>query len=41
VDIKGKIKDAFENATTRGRGHFMQYLVASGLRELTEAVQDF
>lgn len=41
VEIKAQIKDAFEAATPKGRGHFMQYLVTCGLRELTENVQDF
>lgn len=41
TEIKGRIRDAYETANPKGRGHFMQYLIASGLKELTEAVQDF
>lgn len=41
VNIKEAIAEAYVTAVPKGRGHFMQYLVASGLRELTEAVQDF
>jgi hypothetical protein len=41
VEVKLKINTAYEAAVPKGRVLFMQYLVASGLKELTEAVQDF
>jgi hypothetical protein len=41
VEIKAKIGEAFEAATHPNRNDFMKYLAASGLRELTESVEDF
>jgi hypothetical protein len=40
-EVKAKIAEAYEKATPHSRGHFMQYLITSGLRELTAAVEEF
>lgn len=39
--VKAKIAAALEAAAPHGRGHFMKYLIASGLRDLTAAVEEF
>jgi len=40
-EVQAKIAEAYEGATAHGRGHFMKYLIASGLRDLTAAVEEF
>jgi len=40
-EIKMNIRKAYETSVPHGRVHFMQYLVASGLKELTASVEDF
>lgn len=41
ADIRAKIGEAYDTATHPNRLDFMKYLAASGLRELTESVEDF
>jgi len=41
ADINTKIAEAYEGATAHSRGHFLKYLITSGLRELTSSVSDF
>lgn len=41
VDFKMKINQAYDTTVPANRGVFLQYLIASGLKELTESVEDF
>ncbi len=41
VEIRVKIGEAYDNTTHSNRFEFMKYLATSGLRELTESVEDF
>ncbi len=41
IDFKMKINQAYDTTVPANRGVFLQYLVASGLKELTESVEDF
>lgn len=41
AEYKAKIMHAYETAVPNGRGKFLQYLISSGLKSLTESVQDF
>lgn len=39
--IRTNILSAYTDATPKGRGQFMQYLATSGLKELTQNIEDF
>jgi hypothetical protein len=41
VSLKGEVLQAYENATHASRQEFLNYLIASGLKELTRAIEDF
>lgn len=40
-EVQARIAAACAEATPHSRGHFMKYLIASGLKELTAAVEEF
>lgn len=41
VALKSEVLQAYENATHASRQEFLNYMIASGLRELTRAIEDF